>query len=82
MVELFANSGDPYQMPHAAASDLGLHCLPNTCLWVSSLHWVKTHQPVVKFTCSKFRTKKQDKALRCANTNCKYNRQFTMYVQC
>ena len=30
MVELFANSGDPDQTPHSAASDLGLHCLPNT----------------------------------------------------
>ena len=29
MVELFANSGDPYQMPHSVASDLGLHCLSN-----------------------------------------------------
>ena len=29
MVELFANSGDPDQMPHSAASDLGLHYLPN-----------------------------------------------------
>ena len=28
MVELFANSGDPDQMPHSALSDLGLHCLP------------------------------------------------------
>ena len=26
--KLFANSGDPDQMPHSAASDLGLHCLP------------------------------------------------------
>ena len=25
---LLANSGDPHQMPHYAASDLGLHCLP------------------------------------------------------
>ena len=25
---LLANSGDPDQMPHYAASDLGLHCLP------------------------------------------------------
>ena len=25
MVELFANSGDPDQMPHSAAPDLGLH---------------------------------------------------------
>ena len=30
MVELFANSEDPDQMPHSAASDLGLHCLPVT----------------------------------------------------
>ena len=30
MVELFANSGDPNQMLHSAASDLGLHCLPIT----------------------------------------------------
>ena len=25
---LLANSGDPDQTPHHAASDLGLHCLP------------------------------------------------------
>ena len=31
MVELFANSGDSDQTLHAAASDLGLHCLPITC---------------------------------------------------
>ena len=30
MAKLFANSGDPDQMPHSAASDLGLHCLPIT----------------------------------------------------
>ena len=41
MVELFANSGDPYQMPHSAASDMGLYCLPNTLLGVSRLQWVK-----------------------------------------
>ena len=40
MVELFANSGDHHQMPHAAESDLGLHCLPIICLGVSSLQWV------------------------------------------
>ena len=40
MVELFANSGDPDQMPHSAASDLGLHCLPVTLLRVSRLQWV------------------------------------------
>ena len=37
MVELFANSGDPDQMPH---SDLGLHCLPITLLGVSRQQWV------------------------------------------
>ena len=36
-----ANSGDPDQMPHSAASDLGLHCLPSTLLGVSRLQWVK-----------------------------------------
>ena len=40
MVELFANSGDPDQMLHSAASDLGLHCLPITLLGVSQLQWV------------------------------------------
>ena len=40
-MKLFANSGDPDQTPHSAASDLGLHCLPNTLLRVSRLQWVK-----------------------------------------
>ena len=51
MTKLFANSGDPDQMPRSAASDLGLHCLPITLLWVSRLQWVKTHQQLVKWTC-------------------------------
>ena len=34
MIQLFANSGDPDQMPGSAASDLSLHCLPNTLLGV------------------------------------------------
>ena len=38
MIELFANSGDPDQMPRSAASDLGLHCLPITLLGVSRLY--------------------------------------------
>ena len=38
--KLFANSGDPDQMPHSVASDLGLHCLPITRLGVSRLQWV------------------------------------------
>ena len=41
MAKLFANSGDPDQMLHSAASDLGLHCLPSTLLRVSGLQWVK-----------------------------------------
>ena len=36
MDELFANSGDPDQLP-----DLGLHCLPITLLGVFRLQWVK-----------------------------------------
>ena len=32
---LLANNVDPDQMPHYVASDLGLHCLPLTFLWVS-----------------------------------------------
>ena len=40
MVDLFANSGDPDQMLHFAASDLGLHCLPIILLGISRLQWV------------------------------------------
>ena len=43
MVKIFANSRDPDQMPHSAASDLGLHCLPVTRLGVFSLQWVKVN---------------------------------------
>ena len=42
MVQLFANSGDPDQMPHSVASDLGLHCLPINLLGVFRLQWVNT----------------------------------------
>ena len=38
MVELFANSEDPDQMPHSAASDLGLHCLPITLFGFSRVN--------------------------------------------
>ena len=41
MAKLFANSGDPDQTPHSAASDLGLHCLASTLLGVSKLQWAK-----------------------------------------
>ena len=37
MAQIFANSGDPDQMPHSAASDLGLHCLTITLLGVFQL---------------------------------------------
>ena len=37
MTKLFANSGDPDQMPRCAASDLDLHCLPIILLRVSLL---------------------------------------------
>ena len=40
MAKLFANIGDPDQMPRSAASDLGMHCLPVTLLRVSRLQWV------------------------------------------
>ena len=38
--ELNANSADPDQMPHSAASDLGLHCLPMSHLWDARHKWV------------------------------------------
>ena len=40
MTKLFANSGDPDQTLHSAASDMCLHCLPITLLRVSRLQWV------------------------------------------
>ena len=48
---VFVNSGDPDQIPHSAVSDLSLHCLPVTCLGVSSLQWVnvlRVYQCIVK----------------------------------
>ena len=44
MAKVFANSGDPDQTLHSAASDLGLHFLPITLLGVSRLQSVKTEQ--------------------------------------
>ena len=41
MVELLANSEDPDQTLHSAASVLALHCLPITLLRFSRLQWVK-----------------------------------------
>ena len=37
---LLANIGDPDQMPHYGASDLGLHCLPMYPFRVSQQQWV------------------------------------------
>ena len=51
MVEPFANSGDPDQMPLSVASDLGLHCLPVTHLGVSSLQWVNKTGAKLFITC-------------------------------
>ena len=36
-----ANSVDPDQTLHSAASDLGLHCLPMSRLWDARHKWVK-----------------------------------------
>ena len=39
---LKANSVDPDQTPHSAASELGLHCLPRSRLWEARHIWDKT----------------------------------------
>ena len=44
LAKLFANSEDPDQMPHSAASDLCLYSLPITLLGVSRLKWVKVYK--------------------------------------
>ena len=49
MAGAFANSEDPDQTPHPAASDLGLHCLPITRLGVSQLQWVKAYCKVLSY---------------------------------
>ena len=48
MVKIFANSGDPDQTLHSAASDLSMHCLPVTLLLVSRLKWIKENQYAFK----------------------------------
>ena len=52
MVELVANSGDPDQMPHFAASDLGLHRLPIALLGASDYRWLKK---TVIYLCKKYK---------------------------
>ena len=47
MAKLFANIGDPDQMPHFAAPDLGLQGLPIALLGVSRLKWYK-HRTNIK----------------------------------
>ena len=49
MAKLYANSGDPDQMPHSVASDLSLHCLPITLLGASGLEW-ETYYFICKVT--------------------------------
>ena len=38
----YANSVDPDQTPHSAASDLDLHCLQMSLLWDAGLKWVNS----------------------------------------
>ena len=45
---LNANSADPYQTPPSAASDLGLHYLAKSFLWVARHNWLNTWFPSVK----------------------------------
>ena len=56
MAEVFANSEDPDQMLHSAASDLGLQCLPITRLGVSQLQWVKDVNSCESFCVVSLRT--------------------------
>ena len=49
MAKVFANSGDPDQMPRSAGSDMGLHCLPITLLRVSRLQWVIEDLKTMKY---------------------------------
>ena len=37
---MLANSVDPDQMPHNAASDQGLHCLPRPQKWDARFIWL------------------------------------------
>ena len=41
MAKLFANSENPDQTPHSAASDLDLLCLLITCLGSSDYNWLR-----------------------------------------
>ena len=52
MAKLFASSGGPDHTQRSAASDLGLHCLPITHLWVFRLQWVKLSRTLLLFALS------------------------------
>ena len=49
MAKVFANNGDPDQVPYFAASDLDLHCLPSHSFGVFRLKWVKNLAPGYTF---------------------------------
>ena len=66
MAKLFANSGDSDQTPRSAASDLGLHCLPNILLRVSRLQWVKLDLLEIVLIISQIPTEK--KITHCQNS--------------
>ena len=41
-----ANSVDPDQTPHVAASDLGLHCLQRLSIPILKINMIHTFQPL------------------------------------
>ena len=49
LAKLFANSGNTDQMPHSAASELDLHCLPSTLFGVSRLKWVNKQKCFINY---------------------------------
>ena len=50
MAKLFANSRDPEKMMLSATSELNLHCLPITLLWVSRLKFKQYLVQLFSFT--------------------------------
>ena len=58
-----ANSVDPDQMPHSAASDLGLHCLPMSHLWVK--YSKNSFEKPTKSNCQHYKKYLQTKSLVC-----------------
>ena len=69
MSELNANSVDPDQMLHTAASDLDLHRLAMSLLWDARHTWVKgTQQTLYISHCFFFFTKETNAVLRGENS--------------